>query len=1331
MILKRNVFSKGIDRNYNRDFGQADRLHLLQNARLFDRGDVGYVARIEGFVERLNLGVGNVYDFVEHKGQFFLLAEDGTDLKLYIINGDYTLNDTLTIGQDLTGFGKLTLFEDFVYIEPFNKFVYDDGGWVLNDFISTVPLMSNAVPTSSGVQATGSIDINSGYTTVTGTKASGTINVTSNLLPPDLVANITIKVEKGGTSVTTIPFTTSSVDTRREVAQKIVTAINTDLADWDAQLIDDDNFITSTVKVSSVGVGPQWNGYKISFTGDVVTERPDDGGGGDDDDNGNPRSPFPEEYPPPSSLNIESTISNTNIRIDRLFIQGGVTGGAQGTIDYPLTAIVRIYPTEFQVKTAPIVSTDSASDIAIKVRDAINTSDGYTASVTGSTVNVTSVEGGADFNGDMSIGVLRDTNNITLSVFENIVDTSVNRLTGGESAFGTLKTFTDYWYKVRFVYRDGHTTHTSYPIHVNTTNQRLVDLTIDTTGESDITSDGLNPDIEIYRKSEGEEFFLIETLTGTSGSSVSFTDDGTANIRPLDEEPIVWTDFNRTSDFIQNRYVRAGVDLFDYTLDPNNFSLSTVSSDDDNVLPKRSVVNVFAKPLYEDGTFGFHKDIGNIQIGDSNESLSVNQGTQYTEDRAIKDFGFFVESKMNQSDSTLSFNTIEIANQNIGKQETFPLTDDPPTEYPLKTRLLYAYKYLVRVAYFPNYSGGTPFIATLLYDEVFRSEADSHFQFYIVDFDYNVFGSDLTNDGKTKPNSITKQMLGMEQDYYKIASATTDFNASQETGQFNYDLVTTIYELGDAEGIKSSAFSGNMFIRPKEGFNDYTSAQIASDLEGLDIRVVGAEDMSEQGNRVSVIDSFPAIIPPKNSRIYLQLEESPLDEIDDTTVNKSKEQKIADFSFFEFTQDMYHFVPLKNNDYSLSFDLLNFESYEDASFIGNEKDVDSERTDLVWQSYEYTPTKFQLYSTEFGDLPLTYVGSKPNAVGSVDFEYSPFKVKEEDSLRFIQLKKNNIFEDKIISKDVNRAKTSYRNQILWSEPVIRESFASGTRNFIFTSFFNLPTSNGEILHIEEFNGRLIVFCEYGVAMLNVGEVVSQQQGGEMYVDTSRFITNYQWMIEKLNDMRVNTIKKYEGAMYFSDGYDVFKITQQGIENVSNGKIELSGNECSATIDPINYEYRISDCDQDVTWAYSIKSGEWFGPYTYADDAGDFINNKMLSINGGNLVQHNVGNLFDGVAYDTIIESVANDLQDPLSVKLFRKFFIDFYASSDDVEFSYSTEDTAWEVIDLSTAHLSNEYYRVGIKARNRQFIFWRIKTQEEDFTLRGVSFQLRPRRRLR
>jgi hypothetical protein len=83
------------------------------------------------------------------------------------------------------------------------------------------------------------------------------------------------------------------------------------------------------------------------------------------------------------------------------------------------------------------------------------------------------------------------------------------------------------------------------------------------------------------------------------------------------------------------------------------------------------------------------------------------------------------------------------------------------------------------------------------------------------------------------------------------------------------------------------------------------------------------------------------------------------------------------------------------------------------------------------------------------------------------------------------------------------------------------------------------------------------------------------------------------------------------------------------------------------------------------------------------------------------------------------------------VKLFRKFFIDFYASSDDVEFSYSTEDTAWEVIDLSTAHLSNEYYRVGIKARNRQFIFWRIKTQEEDFTLRDVSFQLRPRRRLR
>src|SRR5690625_3755279 len=462
---------------------------------------------------------------------------------------------------------------------------------------------------------------------------------------------------------------------------------------------------------------------------------------------------------------------------------------------------------------------------------------------------------------------------------------------------------------------------------------------------------------------------------------------------------------------------------------------------------------------------------------------------------------------------------------------------------------------------------------------------------------------------------------------------------------------TSVYKLANAEAIKEAAFSGQMNLSINENISNFGTTQDEVDLSTLNIKVIGLIDKSDEYGELTFTEGYPFIMPPTNRKMYLQLEESPLDNIDDLSLNITQqvEVSIPDNIFHDPSTPAHELSSINNYDYTMSFDMFSIQHVPNSLELVNPSGEErrSSTTGRFYNTYNWREQQLEIFSSEFETLPLLYIGSKPNEVSNVTFEYTPFSLRERNNLLYTRVKENLVADDKIVESDIRRPKNIYENQLIWSEPAIQESYSSGTRNFLVTSSYNLPTNNGKIQRIVELGSRLYVFCERGIAELFVGEVVSETAGGEMFVDTSRFITDYRWVVESLKDIRSNTIVKYYAAIFFIDGFDVFIISPEGFNNLSNGSIELTGNECVGGVDPLNMEYRLSDCKNGKTWAFSIQSQQWFGPYTYAPDHNVFYRNEFYSITDNKLVKHNTGNTFDETPYTTIIQSTANDLNDPV------------------------------------------------------------------------------------
>jgi hypothetical protein len=300
----------------------------------------------------------------------------------------------------------------------------------------------------------------------------------------------------------------------------------------------------------------------------------------------------------------------------------------------------------------------------------------------------------------------------------------------------------------------------------------------------------------------------------------------------------------------------------------------------------------------------------------------------------------------------------------------------------------------------------------------------------------------------------------------------------------------------------------------------------------------------------------------------------------------------------------------------------------------------------------------------------------------------------------------------------------YPNQIIWSEPFVVGTDNSGNRTFDYTNFLNIQRDYGSIIAIEPMLNKLVVFCQRGVAVVLVGEILTQTVGGETIVSAVNFLNSPTWILRNVKPVQPKTIKQYEGALYFSDGQDVWRFTDQ-LSNLSDGAITLAGSQVGA-IDPVNKEYRISGGGK--TYSYSTELNLWTGPHTYADQSSDTYRDRMISIVGNNLVEHNTGNDYAGTPYDTVIESVANDLQEGSVDKSFRKFYLEVDGES---TFSYGKDYSDMTDKDLADAATKQGLSHIGVNPANstaRQ-IYWRLTSAAEGFVLKLITFLWNPRTR--
>jgi hypothetical protein len=314
----------------------------------------------------------------------------------------------------------------------------------------------------------------------------------------------------------------------------------------------------------------------------------------------------------------------------------------------------------------------------------------------------------------------------------------------------------------------------------------------------------------------------------------------------------------------------------------------------------------------------------------------------------------------------------------------------------------------------------------------------------------------------------------------------------------------------------------------------------------------------------------------------------------------------------------------------------------------------------------------------------------------------------------------NIYETLVTEGDFAQLQTKFPNQLVWSDTFLEGTSVSGIRNFPPASFLNISTEHGPIIKIEYVGNNILVFCRNGVAVVSVGEVVTQGTDRQLRVDTSRFLNSEIWILKSTTNISKASIVRYENMIFFADENDVW-MYGEGLQNISQGAVPVRGGR--GIIDPTNKEYLI--VVDGRTWAFNFEINEWVGPYTMDLRKSSFAEGRVLANINGDVVDLNRGNTFAGNPYETIIESVADDLGDSSTDKLYRKFYIQ---ADGDAEFEYA-KDNEYFGRRLSEYRNTGDTTQIGIKALGAaKRIYWRLKTTGE-FVLRMIGFEYTPRNR--
>lgn len=1171
--------------------------------------------------------------------------------------------------------GSLVLFDNTIFIEPHNKQLnLIEGKWYLNDFVSTTPLI-RVLPQ----------DVEQ-----TGTKSIGFIQLLNDVVFPNLYRGVftysgnppiqPCEIEISFANHVTIATYNPTFDLNTPVPN-IVAAIN---ADQDAAITADE--FNGNVRITAKpGVDVDTFGGASIF---IPTDAQPVGSG---------------VFPAPNIL-----LSEQSATVD-LFLQVGAVSQ---------TLSISSGDNILQIIQSALQSTSIGNNHNIYIED-------NTLFIQRNTVG--------NYSKSIRLQILP----------ENAFEFITQDIDGGSfgRSVGELEQEQEYWYMARYRYFDGHLTKTCFPVYAKTSNLlRQVQLSITTTKDLD-----LRPAfVEIFRKRDDEEFFLIDSFRPdvSAGNNFIYLDTGKANEAALDQQNYVWSTLHKSQAVVRDRYVRANVEYPKRSPD-GDYSVNTEESTGDKTIPRNVSAQIYVRGKNQDGVETFFKQIGTVTNEDSN---SVYRVTQANVPRSIKELAYYAKYTNTFITDGIVFNSPELYNQNIPSIATRSKPQEE-RDTPINPHLFLAWSNICVVPYDGQ-------LITVAYDYDWSRLSD--------DFNFGAYDNrskmnygpgairvqvqeSIPQQARTNPslypNEITVNVFGRNLKYVKKYI----INDSQPSTPGAY----CNYELAILEGLQTAVNTIELTTTLRETSGSLFISNVTgnTNLLNLEEQVVGVVTKAATNVPITYIDisdtiprtrtRTPNLTFFRNNRIYLQYStESALANVNNPAINNQVfgSPLTNDLPPDERT-NVDIFLRTLNNQSNLSFRIndvrpTKFSETFDSQGLGIES-IGENQIGVTEFISDYGIVG--LRSLRQNIDALFYLGSTPNTINesrrlrpdNFTLPVTGFTVERLNKFEYNPLSTANIFETLILETDLQQLQNKYPNQIIWSEPFVRGTNASGIRNFTFTNFLNVNPDYGQIIDLHYINNSLLVFTNYAVGIINVGETLTQQPSGQTVVDSSGFLTGQSWVLTKLNKVQRNSIRRYENMLLFSDSQDVWMFDGQ-FRNITNGAIELANEPHIGAIDPENKEYRITDANQ--TWAYSFEMQEWFGPYTYRDQENIAYRSSMLSINGDDLVKHNETNLFHFTPYDTVIESISNDLNDPSTDKIFRKFYFDI-DGVEGTEFEYYKKPGTNTKKIVAESARRNENWHVGVDSNNQNSkqIFWKFKTRAEGFVLKMLAFMYNPR----
>lgn len=1284
-------FLKGVDRRSSReDSLSPEGWWTLQNARILQRGETGKVERIKGFTKFNNNAVSysdvlDIKAYLNFYIVYYRTSSGNFSVDVFDENGDVGGRNFTFTGIDDTD-GKLIVSNETIYLSPHNKVLYyDEGTWTLEDYISSIPKITNITTDGGGSAFQANINVTSGASGISAKKSFSKITITRNNVPSGETDQFIFRVTDSGTyQKDSASITVDYTDNRNQIATKIKNAISGSVIENDWEVLDTFNGAETSDRsffLVAKSAGVTWNGYDVSLSGSSYSIE-------DDKDFRSGR--FRDTH----NVNVDSNYNRRYDSLNSTIVASPTSGGRDAITSLSPITINISASTNRSADTTNIVSTDTATDIATKIETALaGVLRYYNVTRSTSTVTITAKSDGAEYDAEISLSTVDGDISDIFSHSVNIVQQGLD-----SNIFSGLGSYVNYWYKVRYRYLDGHVTSSTLPTYVNSGANENIILSIDNTDE-DI--DGTYPQIEIYRKRKDSEFFLINREKPTT-QSYQFTDDGKTNIEPINEKNNIWLKKYNTQEIVDNYLIRANLQYFeeDYSIGDFSLAVTNASVEDNFVFPSGQKVKLYVRPKYEDGTIGFHKEIGTININTFGKKIQLTQGPTLVNnvDKGVSKLGVYADFQPFGNYENTTFKSFEFTNRNM------PTIGDQ-NDYPVNSRTFFGFKYL---------------------------------KLKSVDTGYGIF----TRLGNWD-TSDTDDPIETEVQVGSINNTLPPDNFS--FGGFNYIQVKkaggeAIYKIDFLQALKDAISTQELYVsiigtsvggveRTRTRNNQQPTENInIEDTSILDAEVqvnalldnVGGLDVNKDGN----------LILPEDTKLYLEFTDSVYDKLDIPINDYGIKRDYSDYNyvvFFNINRNLKEIFQFSN----ISFKLLNF--FEETSAIKKEERTDNvgftATTNVIWNEPIYNLQARKKLRNLGG---VIYLGDIDNTSQTTVLQNTGFKDLESDHLNYAYLQNHNIYEDVIQETSININRSEYSTQLVWTDPLVEGNLYSGGRNVRPESFLTIAGDKGDILDIVSIFRRLYVFCENGVAQVNVGQIVTEQGGGQMFVDTSQVLTNYSWIADNLKNVKKNSIIKHNNAIYFTDGYDVYRISN-GIENLTAGKIDLNVDAAyTAFINSKHNEYILCDQTNNISWSFGMEGGHWQGPHTFSAGKGSSIQETTVTQYNGDLVEHNSGNTFNGTPYTTILQNTANDTKIGFYDKNFRKFYIGNVGSGTLKYYKDITELTPPSK-SLSSAIEKNGYKHIGIQPseQNTKQLFWDIESTDSAFELydMSLSFNIRQKRR--